>query len=165
MSATDENLRYLTFSLDESVFTYELTRPVEVQPGDIVGISKGVLCRSSDNFDNILSLNISWSNSTDISYRGFYGGTRFFLESPFRATENDLVPFIMPVFGKCNDSLVLEIPVEEGIHMEAFSMKLLTIHTQELNNFQWDIIMYCWRSPVNMYHIICHFKTFAKINS
>ena len=103
VSATGANVRYITFSSDESVFIYELIKPVQVQQGDIVGISKGVLCRSSDNFDNVLSLNISWSNSTNLSYRRYSGRTRFFLESPFIATKDDLVPLVIPVFGKFND--------------------------------------------------------------
>lgn len=136
VDATDKNVRRLTFGRDESVFIYELIKPVQVQPGDIVGISKSVLCRSPDNFDNILSLNISWSNSTNISYRRYSGGTQFFLESPFTVIEDDLVPLVMPVFGKFNNLLTIEIPVRRNTHGSLFHEDSFS---SNMYNFQWDV--------------------------
>ena len=100
ISTTRENIDKIALTLNESLFTYELTDPVQVQPGDIFGIEKGVFCASPENFDNILSQNISGSNSTTLSYRRSSGGRQFSLDSFSGVIEDDLIPLVMPVFGQ-----------------------------------------------------------------
>ena len=106
VSTTKFNVRYITpvtssFALDESLHNYELTNPIQVQPGDFVGIETEFSCTPPDNFDNILSLNVSESNTNMLSYRRSFGGTQFFLlNSTSTMAVNGIIPILMPVFGQ-----------------------------------------------------------------
>ena len=90
---------------DGPILTYELASPVQVQPGDIVGVEQGSSCSIGQilNFlDNVLSLNISGTNSTFLSYRNSEPGSMFFLQ-PLIGTidrEEDYIPLIQPIVGK-----------------------------------------------------------------
>lgn len=85
---------------DGPIFTYVLASPVQVQPGDIVGIEQGTSCSSSLFFDNILSLNISGTTSTFQSYRNPHPSSTFNLRISSTDREQDFIPLIEPVVGK-----------------------------------------------------------------
>ncbi len=98
--STTASLRY-RITYNNQIITYELASPVQVEPGDIVGIEQqaGSAFSSSCNFysgdfGNILSLvkDLSSTDTISQSYR------HSVVQSNFRATY--LVPFIQPVIGK-----------------------------------------------------------------
>ena len=96
-STTDGNT--VTFDVDGSIFTYELSTPAVVQPGDILGIEIDGLCSNTQTFDNILSLNVSGIGSTTTAYKSFIHSSRFVLS--FSAVTafpmNTLVPLATPI--------------------------------------------------------------------
>ena len=81
---------------DESYFSYELTKSVRVEAGDVLGIEMGSLCRSSAPFDNIQSLNMS---TAPRSYWRTFGTTSFFLDSSAN-TEDNLIPLVQAIIGQ-----------------------------------------------------------------
>lgn len=85
-----------------SVFAYELARPVQVQPGDIVGVeSASRTCGNFYVFNNILSLNVSGNSSaSSLSYMQSGTQTTFFLESPQVSHKRDYLPLLDAVMGK-----------------------------------------------------------------
>ena len=85
---------------DGTLFTYVLASPVQVQPGDIVGVEQGTSCSLSEFFDNILSRNISGTNSTFLSYRSSQPGSTFFFRISSTDREQDFIPLIEPIVGK-----------------------------------------------------------------
>lgn len=94
-TSTAGRLQRITTSNDGSIITYELASPVQVEPGDIVGIELQTNSPSScyrTATGNILSVDLSRADKTSRSYRHFE------IHSNFRATY--LVPFIQPVIGK-----------------------------------------------------------------
>ena len=99
---------------DGPIFTYELASPVQVQPGDIVGVERGTSesCSFTERLDNILSLNISGTDLTFSSYRNSeFSGSLFFLQPRTIAgvnREEDYIPLIEPIFiGKQTVNIVL----------------------------------------------------------
>ena len=101
-STTERNVAKITVD-DNSLFTYELVRPVSVREGDVGGIEMGRDCRpqDGDDFDNILSVNVSRKKSiTTTSYRRASSGAEFDLESSLVFTQNDIIPLVMPVIGQ-----------------------------------------------------------------
>ena len=82
---------------DGPIFTYELTSPVLVEPGDIVGVGLGHLCAPLECFDNVLSFNVSGTGSSYISYQQDRSASTFFLQS---TPEQDLVPLIEAIVGE-----------------------------------------------------------------
>ena len=99
VSTTEDNTETVTVD-ESSFFTYKLTRPVRVQPGDVLGIEMSIRCRRSQNYDNIVALNTSHSNSTMLSYRRSFGGTIFLLDSSSVSTERNLNPLLTMIIGK-----------------------------------------------------------------
>ena len=93
-SSTDGNMA--TFDVDGSIFTYELSTPAIVQPGDIVGIEIDNLCSNTQTFDNILSLNVSGIGSTTRVYRRSSTSSRLTPSSSSVFTMNTLVPLVTP---------------------------------------------------------------------
>lgn len=92
-TSTAGRLRRITNN--NSIITYELASPVQVEPDDIVGIELQTDSRcslSNTGPGNILSLDLSSTDKISQSYR------HFVIDSNFRATY--LVPFIQPVIGK-----------------------------------------------------------------
>lgn len=96
VSVAQRNTARIT--LDGSVFTYELISPVQVQPGDILGIEIWSVSRSID----VLSLNVSGSSSnSSLSYRRFQRlGSVFEVPSQFISCELGYVPLISAVIGQ-----------------------------------------------------------------
>ena len=96
-SSTDGNMA--TFDVDGSIFTYKLSTPAIVQPGDILGVDIDDLCRNTQTFDNILSLNVSGIGSTTRVYRRPTSSSRLnpslFSVSVF--TMNTLIPLVTPI--------------------------------------------------------------------
>ena len=74
------------------MITYELTSPVQIEPGDIVGIEQESNFCSYTGLGNILSLDLSSTDKISQSYR------QSEVQPNFRATY--LVPLIQPVIGK-----------------------------------------------------------------
>ena len=103
VSTTEGNTASITE--DESFFRYELTRPVQVEPGDTVGVEMATFCGISIHFDNIFSLNVSGSGQTFSSYWRGYSSTSFQLE--FTAEmEQDFIPLIQAITGQFNNYVV-----------------------------------------------------------
>lgn len=97
VSITSRNTARIT--LDGSVFTYEPTTPVHVQPGDVLGIEMQFVPQSN----NILSLDIIRTGSVSLSYRrslGLGSTSVFGLQSLFIFREQRYVPLIEAVIGK-----------------------------------------------------------------
>ena len=87
------------FDVDGSIFTYELSTPTIVKPGDIVGVEIDNLCSDSQTFDNIFSLNVSGLGSTTTAYRSSSFTFRFILSSSSITvfTMNTLIPLVTPI--------------------------------------------------------------------
>lgn len=100
VSTTENNVAIV--SLNASYITYKLSKAIQVQPQDIVGIETGFSCPFNGMRDNILSLNISGSGTSTLSYSRPRSGTIFFLSQFSGNTlERDLIPLIAAlVFGK-----------------------------------------------------------------
>ena len=81
------------------MFTYELISPVEVLPGDIVGVEMGFISFGGTS-NNVIALNISGSRSTSMSYRKSGGGPSFILQSTLNIRERDIVPLLQAVIGE-----------------------------------------------------------------
>ena len=100
VSTTERNTASVTE--DESFFTYELAKPVQVEPGDIVGVELDTFCGTSVAFDNILSVNVSGSGQTFSSYWRVSSSRSFHLE--FSAEmEQDFIPLIQAITGQFNN--------------------------------------------------------------
>ena len=96
-STTDGNMA--TFDMDGSIFTYELSTQVIVQPGDMIGVEIEDSCSSTQTFDNILSLNVSGISSTTRVYRRSSISSRLTLSSLSVSvfTMNTLIPLVTPI--------------------------------------------------------------------
>ena len=105
LSTTGTNLD--TVTQEETIFSYQLASPVQVKPGDIVGIELGFSCASSEGFDNIMSENISGTGSSYLSYRRAASGSLFFVQSSSVTAEHDYIPLIEAVVGK----LVIDVEI------------------------------------------------------
>ena len=99
-STTERSTVTVTITQDGQKFTYELSSPVLVEPGDIVGVELGRFCAPFEDLDNVLSLNISGTGSSFLSYRKDGSGTRFFLPSTSVTPQQDFVPLIEAVVGE-----------------------------------------------------------------
>ena len=139
-TSTAGRLRRITNN--NSIITYELASPVQVEPDDIVGIELQTDSRcslSNTGPGNILSLDLSSTDKISQSYR------HFVIDSNFRATY--LVPFIQPVIGKImhvvfplwfgigNGSHLYAVLIEKAqqrlkISIYSFLQKLLLIQKQ-----------------------------------
>ena len=82
------------------IFTYLLATPVQVEPGDIVGIETGTSCGPSQPFGNIQSMNISGRVQPFISFRRKSGTTTFNLNSSDVVMERDYIPLIQDTIGQ-----------------------------------------------------------------
>ena len=83
---------------DGPIFTYELASPVPVEPGDTVGVVLQYLC---EDYDSVLSFNISGTGSNYLSYRQAGPELSFYLEPLYYATaEQHLIPFVEAVVGE-----------------------------------------------------------------
>ena len=97
LSSTEGNARITT---DGPLFTYELRSPVNVRPGDIVGVELDTFsCSLFASFDNILTLDISGTGSSSWSYGRRITGSTFVVRGAF-SQQNNLVPLLQPVFGE-----------------------------------------------------------------
>ena len=85
------------FIVNGPIFTYVLATPVQVEPGDIVGIEMGTLCRS---FDNIQSVNASVNGRSFTSYRRNSDATTFNLDSSTTVLERNFIPLIQDTIGQ-----------------------------------------------------------------
>jgi hypothetical protein len=97
---TTKNNNIVPIVEDGPIFTYELASPVPVEPGDIVGVELGRFCAPLEDLDNVLSLNISGTGSSYLSYRKDGSDLTFFLPSSSITPEQDFVPLIEPVVGE-----------------------------------------------------------------
>ena len=91
---------FVTITQDGQIFTYDLASPVLVEPGDIVGIELRRFCAPLEDLDNVLSHNISGTDSSYLSYRKDGSGPTFFLQSSSIIPEQDFVPLIEAVVGE-----------------------------------------------------------------
>ena len=98
LTTTEGNTR--TISVRDSLFTYELKNPVTVRPGDILGIEKGIFCTLPQNFDNIMSLNMSEMDTTPSSFHRSSRGVLFSVDESSSSPESNLVPLAMPIIGE-----------------------------------------------------------------
>ena len=85
---------------DGQIFIYELSSPVFVEPGDIVGVELGHFCAPFEDLDNFLSLNISGTGLSYLSYRKDGSGSIFSLRSSSITPEEDFVPLVQAIVGK-----------------------------------------------------------------
>ena len=99
-STTERRTVTVTITQDGQTFTYELSSQVLVEPGDIVGVELGRFCAPFEDLDNVLSLNISGTGSSYLSYRKVGSGTRFSLLSTSVTPVQDFVPLIGAVVGE-----------------------------------------------------------------
>jgi hypothetical protein len=105
ISTTERNI--VTITQDGPIFIYDLASPVVVEPGDVVGIELEYLCIESEDYDNVLSFNISGTGSTYSSYRQAGSESTFYLEPFYCGTpEQDLIPLIDAVVGE----LMINVP-------------------------------------------------------
>ena len=88
-------------SRNGTVFTYELISPVEVLPGDIVGVEMGFISFGSTS-NNVIALNISGSGSTSMSYRTSGSEPSFIPQPTLNIQERDIVPLLQAIIGKLN---------------------------------------------------------------
>ena len=79
--------------VDESVYTYKLAAPMEVQPADIVGIETQLGCTPTDTSVDVLSLNVSENEITVLSYWTSLNSSLLF-------SETDIIPLVTPVIGQ-----------------------------------------------------------------
>ena len=79
--------------MEQLVFTYELFSPIEILPGDIVGVEMGVISFGGTSND-VIALNMSGSGSTSLSCRMSGGGPSFILQSPLNIRERDIIPLL-----------------------------------------------------------------------
>lgn len=89
--------------VEGSIFTYELATPVQVQPGDIIGVEISSMCMMVEIYSNVLTLNVSGNSSTStMSYWRLGGGTQFYLESSGSTIydEQGYQPLIQATVGK-----------------------------------------------------------------
>ena len=107
-STTERNTARIT--VDESYFNYELARPAQVKPGDIVGVEMGFGCSPFRTPDNILSLNVTGigSSMSSLSYSKPSSLSMFFIDSSV-ATEDELVPLIQVIIGKFVNNSDIEL--------------------------------------------------------
>ena len=82
-----------------AVFTYELISPVEVLPGDVVGIEMGFISFGGTS-NNVIALNTSGSGLSSTSYRTSGSGPSFILQSPLNTRETDIIPLLQAVIGE-----------------------------------------------------------------
>jgi hypothetical protein len=115
-TSTAGRLPYITNNDPLGILTYELASPVQVEPGDIVGIEQQAdsVFPPCDfyggGFGNILSL-INDLGSTDTISQSYRHSV---VQSNFRATY--LVPFIQPVIGKIiNKCIIIGFPLTIGL--------------------------------------------------
>ena len=85
-----------------------LATPVQVEPGDIVGIETGTLCDPSQPSDNIQSLNIRM-NGRFKSFRRNSGTTTFNLDVSTTIMERHFIPLIQDIIGEFIIRLMLYI--------------------------------------------------------
>ena len=79
-----------------SVFVYELVEPIQVQPGDIVGVE--VTSRTVQE-DNVLSFDFRERDMVTLSYmRNFRFNLGF---RPRDIYEQTYLPLLRPVIGRC----------------------------------------------------------------
>ena len=97
VSTTERNAERPT--RNGAAFTYEFISPVEVLPGDTVGIEMGFISFGGTS-NNVIALNTSGSGSTSTSYRTSGGGPSFILQSPSNIRERDIVPLLQAVIGE-----------------------------------------------------------------
>ena len=88
------------FNVNGLISTYMLATPVQVEPGDIVGIETGTSCGPSQPFGNIQSINISGSVQPFSSFRRKSGTTTFNLNSSDVVMEQDYIPLIQDTIGQ-----------------------------------------------------------------
>ena len=99
VSTTEGNVRQF-FDI-RPIFSYLLAKPIQVEPGDIVGIETGTQCGPSQPFDNIQSRNVSGSDQFLTSYRRFSGTTSFNINSSTAiGIEQNLIPLIQDTIGQ-----------------------------------------------------------------
>ena len=98
VSTTEGNTA--NFIVNGLTFTYMLATPVQVEPGDIVGIETGTSCGPSQPFGNIQSLNISGSVQPFTSFRRKSGTTTFNVNSSDVVKERDYIPLIQDTIGQ-----------------------------------------------------------------
>ena len=98
VSTTESGI--VTVTQDGPIFIYELASPVLVEPGDIVGVEIERLCIQSEDYDNVLSFNISGTGSSYLSYRQEGPESTFYLQPLYSTTEQDFVPLIEAVVGE-----------------------------------------------------------------
>ena len=91
-----------TITLRDPRFTYKLISPVAVQPGEVVGINKGIYCSSTLNYDNVLGVNMSGIVTDALSFQRVLGTTSsLFPVDPTAINPNSqIIPLIEPIFGK-----------------------------------------------------------------
>ena len=101
VSTTQDNIARVRVT-NGSIFTYELTTPVPVQPGDIVGIEIPSTCGLFEIYNNVLSLNVTNTSSTksSFSYSRFESGSVFQLESPLTHHQEGYHPLVEAVIGE-----------------------------------------------------------------
>ena len=101
---------------DGLIFTYELASPVPVEPGDTVGVVLQYLCIESEDYDNVLSLNISGTGSNYLSYRQAGPESSFYLEPLlyYATAEQHLIPFIEAVVGELTLNLCISTACAAG---------------------------------------------------
>ena len=99
MSTTEKNTAKVI--VDESFFTYELLTPVQIQPGDIVGVERGQACAPFGTPENIMSLNVSATEpmQSSQSYQRISTLSTFFIKSESTLTDDKLIPLIQAITG------------------------------------------------------------------
>ena len=103
VSTTEGNTAKTTESAENggSLFTYELAMPIQVQPGDMVGVE--IFCPGIQPSDklNILSLDVSESGSSSaLAYKRSGSGSLLFLETSLIFREQNYLPLIEAVTGE-----------------------------------------------------------------
>ena len=105
----------VTITQNGTIFTYELASPVPVEPGDTVGVVLQYLCIESEDYDNVLSFNISGTGSNYLSYRQAGSESSFYLEPLYYATaEQHLIPLIEAVVGELTLKLCISTACAAG---------------------------------------------------
>jgi hypothetical protein len=102
ISTTGRNI--VTITQDGPIFTYDLASPVVVEPGDVVGVELEYLCIESEDYDNVLSFNISGTGSTYLSYRQAGSESSFYLE--YATPEQHLIPLIEALVGELTVNII-----------------------------------------------------------
>ena len=136
-----------------AVFTYELFSPVDILPGDIVGVEMGFISFGGTS-NNVIALNTSGNGSTSLSYRRSGGGPSFILQSPTNIQERGIIPLLQAVIGELTIKIMKHVLV---VHFPDSSTLCSSTSALFAHSF-FFYYTYCVRLRIHVIHFQNHYK-------